>query len=464
MALNEGPSRQHTNPELNYQNWDDFHSSFDTKALFSIDVLLEDHTDSKKSTEHDLKPVTKNELPERIRINSDGIIQFLSNFHRSSRLEDGPIIMFRPYKTLFLFDEEIRHSVMELEKRADSASAEESELMPSTDDEDQVRLAHLRCLIRFMDTHLSARLKFLQSPECNAIFFSDLWLLYSPGDAVIGRDIQQAYRITSIEMKRRIVEVNGRLIVEDESIDIGYVHIDFDGKWLGPVGMKLEIKKWGELKRIGSLQMVPLEMAEAQKPNLRQDFIRRGQTFVHVAGIAPMNYSGYTLDRELEVNGTIVIDFEQALKQDNSFKGWRKSVLNYGKARIFSKGCDERDDREALAFASKHGQPHDDSYVDDEMHRKFLSSQHAIDKHGDEIPSMTVLARLLDEADPITEDELLIMSHRVFGYTMDTGVWGKFPITLVVISSLTLRVPWKMCSIYSMPHYWRTNQASTLMI
>lgn len=437
MAVNQGPSRQHTNPELNYQSWDDFHSYSDTKVLFSINVLLKGQPDSEELTEHDVKPDAKAELPERIRINSDRIIQFLGNFHRSGRLEDEPIIMFRPYKTLVLFDQEIRQSVMKLKKKADSASAEDPQPMPSTNDEEQVQLAELRCLIRFMDTHLSARVKFLQSPDCNSVFFSDLWLLYNPGDLVVNRDVLQAYQVTRIETKRWTVEVNGEIIVEDESIAIHCVHIDFDGQFLGPVPKKFVVKKWGELQRVVSLQLIPLKRAEAQNEQLRRDLIKRGHTFVQVAGIAPMNYNGHTLDKDFQVNGTIVVDFEEALRSKDRFQDWRNTIENYPEAHTLPAGCDERDGGEALAYASKHGNPHHDSYVDARMHREFIASQHTIDKYGDKIPSITILSRLVDQADPLTEEEFLIMSHRVFGYTMDTAEWGEFPIVLRVASGLT---------------------------
>lgn len=468
MALNQWPSRQHTNPELNYQNWGDFHSSSDTKALFSIDVLLKVKPGSEELTEHDVNPATKAELPERIRINSYRIIHFLGNFHRSSRLEDEPIIMFRPYKTLVLFDEEIRQSVMELKKKADSASAEDPQPMPFIDDEDEVKLAQLKCLIRFMDTHLTARVNFLESLECKSIFFSDLWLLYKPGDLVVHRDVLQAYQVTRIETKRWTVDINGEIIVEDESIAIHCAHIDFDGQFLGPVPKKFVMKKWGELQRVASLQLIPLKRAEAQNEQLRRDLIKRGHAFVQVAGIAPMNYSGHTLDKDLQVNGTIVVDFEEALRDKDRFQDWRTTIENYAEAHALSAGCHERDDGEALEYASKHGNPHHDSYVDARRHRKFIASQHTIDKYGDKIPSITILSRLLDQADPITEEEFSIMSHRVFGYTMDTSEWGEFsiPIVLRVTSGLTSHVSayWKVFLTCPLPHHWRTNQAPSLTI
>lgn len=428
MASREEPPRNQTIPKLNYQTWDEFHSHDNNPTLSSIDILLSRPTEFEKRTDNGAKSITESaELPERIRINSESIIQFLSKLRPQSQSKCSPIIMFRPYKTLIFFDQEIRRSAMELEGETKSTPRREPGSTSPSDSEAAVQRSQLSCLIQFMDTHLSARMTFLQSPECNSIFFSDLWLLYQPGDPVVNRDLVQAYQVMRVETKRKMVESDGKIIVEEESIAIHCVHIDFDGKWLGPVPKKFVIKKWGQLQRVGSLKLIPLKRAEAQNENLTQDLIRRGHTFVQVAHISPMNYNGYTLDRDLEVNGTIVVDFDEALKNKEYFKGWRETIEDYSDVHMFALGCDGQDDVEAHVFASKHGNPHDDSYVDAIRHKNLLLSRLTTDKSGDKIASITFLSRLLDQADPLTEEEMLIMSHRVFGYTMDTSEWSEFP-------------------------------------
>lgn len=438
MASNEGPSRHHTTPELNYQTWDDFHSYTNSNTLFSIDILSADQSGFNLSPEMGAKSVTEPaELPERIRINSDCIIQILSDLHRPSSVGDGPIIMFRPYKTLVLFDQGIRRSVKELEGKTERRTPLNESLPRSPSvHESEVQLAQMKCLIQFMDIHLSVRVSFLHSPGCERIFFSDLWLLYKPGDTVVSRDLLQAYQVIRVENKRRIVEINGRMIVEDDSIAILCVCIDFDGQCLGPVLRNFAVKAWELSRNVEFLETVPLARAVAQKKTLKDDFIRRGQTFVKVARVSPMHYNGCTLDSQMQVNGTIIIDFQEALRDKKSFEAWRSSIeCSLAEERIFTTGLD-KDDNKGHINASKDDGPHDDSYVDCIRHQENIRSQFNIVESGSRTLSIAIRPRRLDQVGALREEELLIMNYRVFGYILDTGAlesgkWGEsFPDAL----------------------------------
>lgn len=434
MAVNEGASQESTTPRLSYQSWDDFHSDTNGSDSFSIDILLSSQQDGEKSTDNGATPAKENvELPERIRINSNYLIQILTKFRGSSHSEDAPTIMFRPYKTLLFFEEEIRHTAAELEQKAQTPSATSSPTDFPSGTGDEVRLAHLRCLIQFMDTHLSTRIAFLQTPESQTIFFSDLWLLYKPGDFVISRDLCQAHQVIKVDTKRSIIEQNGKLVMEDDSFIIHCVCVDFDGEWLGPVVRKVVMKAWGLSKNVESLEVIPLTRAIAGKKVLKQDLIKRGQTFVQVAGVSPIHYDGCTLDSKVQVNGTVIVDFEEALRDEEDFKTWRTTIEHsLAEARIFATGIDG-DDNEAHAYSFKHGYKHEDSYVDDMRHQNYIRSQLIVRESGDRVPSIVICARRLSQAGLLTEEELLITSNRAFGYILDIdnlfsrGNWGEFP-------------------------------------
>ncbi|KAL1879874.1 hypothetical protein Daus18300_001713 [Diaporthe australafricana] len=423
MASNEDPSRHHTTPELNYQNWDSFHSPSTRKSLFSIDILLACHEDSEIFTEHGDRSVAQSaELPEKIRINSECIAQFLGKFGPSNHPKDGPILIFRPYKILVMLDQEIRRSAMNLDKRAERTPPEDSQTTLPSSTEDEVQLAQVRCLIQFMDTHLSARIKFLQSPDCHAISFSDLWLLYKPGDVVVSRNLLQAYQVIRVDNKRRSVAKNDKTIVEEESVVIHCVWVDFDGEWLGPVLKKVVMKKWALSKQIQLLELLPLMRAEAQKEQLRQHLVERGQTFVRVASVSPMHYSGHTLDSNLEVIGSIVIDIQEALRIEPRFESWKSNIENIAEVCISAAGVDEHNDEDHTNSSEDEKNP-DDSFVDDIRHNKLICSQATADECGDSIPSVTMYPQLLDQVGPLTETELMLMSYRVFGFIIDTGNW-----------------------------------------
>lgn len=432
MAVNEGASQESTAPGLNYQTWDDFHSDPHESNLFSIDILLSSQQDGEKSTDNGATPAKENvELPERIRINSNYLIQILTNFRGSSHSEDAPTIMFRPYKTLLFFEEEIRHTAAELEQKAHTPSATSSTTDFPSETGDEARLAHLRCLVQFMDTHLSTRIAFLQTAESQTIFFSDLWLLYKPGDFVISRDLCQAHQVIKVETKRSIIEQNGKLVMEDDSFVIHCVCVDFDGEWLGPVLRKVVMKAWGLSKNFESLEMIPLTRAIAGKKVVKQDLVKRGQTFVQVAGVSPMHYDGCTLDLKMQVNGTIIIDFQEALRDEENFKTWRTTIEHsLAEACVFATGMDG-DDNDAHAYSSKHGHKHEDSYVDNVRYQSYIRNQFIIHESGDRVPSIAICARRLNQAGLLTEEELLITNYRAFGYILDTGTlfskgnWGE---------------------------------------
>lgn len=470
MALNEEPSKDSTALGLNYQNWDEFHSDTQKSNLSPIDILRTDEQDARISTGLGEQPVNRNsELPDRIRINSNHVIQALGEIRGSNHLEHAPIIMFRPYKTLVFFDQEIRNSAMELEKKAAVTPAESSPGDSTFDSENENQVTHLRCLVHFMDTYLSTRIEFLQSPDCHTIFFSDLWLLYKPGDFVISRDLRQAYQVIRVETKRSIVEHNGRLVMEDNSLVIHCVCVDFDGQWLGPVLRKVSIKAWGLSKHIESLELIPLTRAISEKKVLRQDLIRRGQTFVQVSAVSPMHYDGCTLDTKLQVNGTVIVDFQEALRDEEDFKIWRTTINHdLSEARIFATGFDEDDD-EAHVYSSEHGNPHEDSYVDNIRHQTYIHSQHITSESGDRVASIAICPRLLSKTEALTEEELLIMNYRVFGCILDAGIllssgnWCKlFTLGLVFSSLLTSHTHEKVYLICPLPHQWQPSPASHL--
>lgn len=467
MALNEGPFKDSSAPGLNYQSWAEFHSDTRKSNLSSIDILLPDEAHLETSTGLGVSPTNGNvELPERIRINSNHVVHLLRRLRGSDTSEDAPIIMFRPYKTLVFFDQDIRNAATELEKKTRGTPAASSPVTSVFASGDEFELAHLRFLIQFMDTHLYTRMAFLQNLECHTIFFSDLWLLYKPGDFVLSRNLCQAYQVIRVETKRRLVEHSGRLVVEDDSIVIHCVCIDFDGQWLGPVLRKVAVKAWGLSKHVESLDLMPLTRANAKKQSLRQDLIQRGQTFVQATGVLPMHYDGSTLDSDMQVNGTIIVDFQEALSDEENFKHWRESIEhNITEARIFATGFEEDDD-EAHTYISEHGTPHDDSYVDSRRYQTYIRSQLTVTESGDRIQPITISPRLLGQVGAVTEEELLIMASRVFGYILDTstllsgGKWGKLFAHALGLSSLLIL--WQAYLIFHLLHQRQPNQASSL--
>lgn len=91
----------------------------------------------------------------------------------------------------------------------DIASDGEDEDHEQSDDGDpddpntsEMALQHLKVLLEFMDSEILAKFTYLQTNECKNVFFPDLWYLFRPGQEVISRDGNQAYRVVHVSSPR----------------------------------------------------------------------------------------------------------------------------------------------------------------------------------------------------------------------------------------------------------------------
>lgn len=437
--------RKHKDLALHAQNWEEFQSTDQSP----IDILP---SIRKESSNHGC-------VPDRIRINSNHLLRILREICGPNFSHDKPVIMIRPYKALIYHETAIRHWGTSLETRLEEAQAVD----PATgtkaprhssehnDNNEQAELADLRCLISLMD-EISSRIKYLQSPECNAIVFSDLYLLYRPGDIVVSRNYRQAYRVLKVESGIETVQRYRKTIFLDSPFVVHCVFIDFDGEQLGPVLHKVVVQPWGLTKEMHSLDLIPMSRAVLQNEDITQNLIQKGETFVKAAGILPMHYSGHTLDWTTEVNSTIIIDFREAfsLFDENLVVGkmekkWQRPSLehNLADARIFAPGFDECH-AQALHCAPQGILFCDDSYVDIMRHHDFIRGQIELSGSECRLLGLTFCPRLLNELGHLTEDELLIMHYRVFGFILETSKWGEssyLSISLWVLTSARVSKP-----------------------
>ncbi len=125
-------------------------------------------------------------------------------------------------------------------------------------------LDHLKCLLDFMDSNISAKQAHLNSPACSKVFFSDLWYLFRPGEVVIGSDGKQAYRVVYVtSTPHRVVPFwqawgwNSGHKTKKPPFSITCVYIDFDGESLGPVSKTIDFKRFEVEVEITSLPIYP---------------------------------------------------------------------------------------------------------------------------------------------------------------------------------------------------------------
>lgn len=137
-------------------------------------------------------------------------------------------------------------------------------------------LAHLKCLVQFLDKHLVARLSCLNSPECHEVQSSDIWHLFRPGVAIIDEHLKQAYRVVATTGTKPTIGLD-----TDRSINVDCVRINFDGQKLGPELHKFVIPEFEDVREITSFEAFPLRFASY---GLEEFLVSRGRSFVEVAG------------------------------------------------------------------------------------------------------------------------------------------------------------------------------------
>jgi hypothetical protein len=409
-------------------------------------------------------------LPERIRINSKLIIEILEEIHDDDDGISGraaPIVIVRPFKPLIYYETKIRDwytklleeyyikavgteksqsgpdgvgatvpEVVDGKPRAkedsdgeasDSGEAEES--VSEFEDQEgsidislfgsdksstasEAALQHVQCLIDFMDTELDVKLKYLKSANCKRVTFSDVWLLFKPGDLVVGQNERQAYQIIIITSTRHSATSpyrnyldTAKSELEETAIRILCVHVDFDGKALGPVAKVFTIRRFEGERTVTSLEIYPFTFA--RDPNLQRKLIERGKIFLEVAAIKHMHYAGLTLETRDEVDSQVVVDFEEAFTKH---KGWKPRVDQTISMRNDYKieSCREEcciDDR-----------IHDDAYVEETRNNEFKDSLFPPAWTLSKMPPVAIFPRPLKECkteeNKISEAELLIMSYR----------------------------------------------------
>jgi hypothetical protein len=154
--------------------------------------------------------------------------------------------------------------------------------------------------------------------------------------------------------------------------------------------------------------------------------------FLEVASVKHMYYAGPTLEVRDEVESQVVIDFETAFAvEDVAQKLWKPDLETLIGGAMAEEDEESEDEEDVCrAECCREELVHDDSYVDDKQSSEYVDN--LLPKAGrlDEQLSVAVIPRPLEElrsrtGEPlISEDDLLIMSYRVFGFVLRSRKWG----------------------------------------
>ncbi|KAM0544546.1 hypothetical protein ACHAPJ_011763 [Fusarium lateritium] len=397
-------------------------------------------------------------LPERIRIHSKELIKTLSIIHGS---EIGPsestahasVVMLRPFH--------------DNQEDARSIPEEASDVPdPEGHSRSETALKHLTCLLEFMNRYIFKKLTYLDSPNCEKVFFSDIWHLFKPGDHVISADGKQVYQIFSLACpphvgtdpwskfvkKQEDSDDESNRVKEDITIQCVFIH--FDGYQIGPVLKTFSIAKFDGEKAVTALDIYPLRfhirkqldrkiMKSKQTKHeidvavtkgvdeLEQTLTERGKLFIEVAAVKHMYYAGLTVGSRDEVQSQVMIDFEEAFTVEQN-KNWCPDVTHLVGATAFEGSSDDPKTCEAACCVTEI--VHSDYYVERKRHQDFMKGMMGRVEDGlDDMPPATIYPRPLETLNTgesrLTRDELLITSYCVFGFVLRDRSWAQLDLT-----------------------------------
>lgn len=336
-------------------------------------------------------------------------------------------------------------------------------------------LRHLRCLLKFLDEDVLSRREYLNDRKCSKVWFSDMDLLFPPGTHVIEKSGKQVYRVVDVRSPKH--QKNPRTWAKAAPCSITCIYIDFDGKTIGPVSRNFEIPKFDGEKDITALAVYPIrfctswrrrdfneaqwEKVEGLSDHLkfRHSLVARGQKFLTAAAVKQMYYTGPTLDTREDVDSQVVIDFEAALSGDNTSQ--KKCQPRIQSLPMIFERLDKDSTYEEDGSGGESGNEssserggvdyydicrgnccfgQDVLFEGHDLSRRrraaFLRSLLPQAQSFNTQASIAVIPRTLGDLHvagqpAVSEDDLLIMSFRVFGFILHNRKWGKLPQPLL---------------------------------
>ena len=396
-------------------------------------------------------------VAERIRIRSRHITEILRGIHGASLSSKHPqVVMIRPFRALLYYNEEIQQTFQKLEAAfghshqgmdGDQIVGDGGKVFGESERKRKwskknkgyhyytwspEAYRQMKVLVEFIDTVLLEKIKYLRNDDCPMVGFTDLWYLFEPGDEVIERSRRQAFRVLRVTspMHRAIPpwrEFEISQSNEETPMTITCVYIDFDGKQLGPVTKEFHFNPFNGEKSVTSLELYPLRFAKRSSRDeiydisaraFRDMLIRRGKKFIDTARVKHMHYNGHTVGSGDEVDSHVVIDFEEAVSkpENNCTAATFETLIEYS-------GLETSDKLMCNAECCRNEHVHVDTYVEKQRAEAYIAGLIPQDKSTE--PSVLISPRSLIDVKTMPDDDLVIMSYRVFGYVLRSRRWGK---------------------------------------
>ncbi|KAK0645333.1 hypothetical protein DIS24_g7992 [Lasiodiplodia hormozganensis] len=219
------------------------------------------------------------------------------------------------------------------------------------------------------------------------IEFDELCSLFEECQMAITSDRKQASKVVDVSL----LPENG---TSHGALRIRCVHLDYDGQFIGPVHTEFKIKKYSGARRVTTLPVHPYCM-NVDPAGVRETLVVRGKKFMEVAAGKHMHCRGTAISPREQVDAQVMIDFQQAISRHPH---WAPAIIGVG-ADI----DDEDNDVWELCREKR-------------MPDAFLQ------------PREMSGGGYRGGVGSLSEDELMLLPYRVYGFILRTRKWAAFDI------------------------------------
>lgn len=284
--------------------------------------------------------------------------------------------------------EVLYHHLPELEARLQST-------LPSTDKEAR----HLELLVRFLQTHFASAIKTLPKLlEHSEITFDLLWALFRPNSIVYSVDENSEQpECTIVDFGEDRESLRGKFFA------LTVRNINWDGKVFGEVSDMIVINEFPGAQPITSLDAFPLAYHQ-DTSTVKSTLIKRGRRFTALAGVHHCAYSGLAHVKKDPPAKTVKFSTKGRLMVDSLT--FREHNPNYNSPRVIGS-----------------------------VGRAMGGIRARMTELGEELvdnPSNPILVEarsyIISDPDKMKDNDLLICSPTVLGFSLEKRVWGQFPV------------------------------------
>ncbi|KAI8962532.1 P-loop containing nucleoside triphosphate hydrolase protein [Daldinia sp. FL1419] len=375
--------------------------------------------------------------PHRIRIRSPVLLKVLKEVTGLETVigqHHHKLVFFKPFKLLVEYTDKLQDHLERISSKAFTSN--EHQNVPKETETDEAR-THLGLLCDAMDKYLKPKInmRHRRGHFRQRISFDDLWYIFKTGIEVrtTGKSQVQLYRILKVTGGRDVISPWRDAPTNHASAklkEVGYstgafviecFYMHFDGKQYGPVNQTFQISKFDGEREITSFPVIPLDIEDGSD-SLRRELLERGRKFAELSNpvkTAHKLYNGLTLDKRPEqVESEVIIDFKLSFVEKSE-----------NKPEIGVENLVDDDPRELsdltsycpfcnVAGCCGNDVTYEDYEVDEKDRNEFRNQKRSI-------------LNATWAVDQLTDDQMVLLPPKVFGFVLHTRRWATFDIDLL---------------------------------